>query len=216
MENLQEKKDLSLLSDEELVAEMARRREASKNQERMLKLSFEKDKNDFLQASCLKFIQLSNELRELKLYTITEANKLWDRMYENQGKTPKEVNTFTLKSTNFKITVDRQERFEFTEDAIVHIQSIKEMFASKFAERNKGFYKFLESILMRNTKGEFDPKLLAKGRQQVNELGDVALISEFEKLENCQRVVGSSLYCRAYKLDDQGKWNDINVQFSSL
>lgn len=216
METPAEKKDLSTLTEAELAAELARRKEDRKLKQQKLEQNFTKDKDDYLQSTAFKFISLSNELRDLKIYTITEANKLWDRMYSIQGKEAKEVNTFTLKSDNFKVTVDRQERFEFTEEAIVHIQTIKDIFAVKFAERNKGFYKFLESILMRNSKGEFDPKLLAKGRQQVNELGDVALIEEFEKLENCQRVVGSSLYCRAYLKDELGKWKDINVQFSSL
>lgn len=216
METPAETKDLSTLTEAELAAELARRKEDRKLKQQKLEQTFTKDKDDYLQSTAFKFISLSNELKNLKIYTITEANKLWNRMYSIQGKDAKEVNTFTLKSDNFKVTVDRQERFEFTEEAIVHIQTIKDIFAVKFAERNKGFYKFLESILMRNSKGEFDPKLLAKGRQQVNELGDVALIEEFEKLENCQRVVGSSLYCRAYLKDELGKWKDINVQFSSL
>ncbi len=208
--------DLSQLSAEELEAALKLKKAAKQKEQQKVEDDFSKDKSDFLFATVMKFIALSNELKNLKSHTITEANKLYLRMFEIQGKEPKSVNTFSLKTDTFKITVDRQERFEFTEEATVHIQAIKDIFKEKFADRNKGFYNFLESILMRNAKGDFDPKLLAKGRTQVNNIGDEALIREFEKLENCQRVVGSAMYCRAYKIDDKGRWNDINVQFSSL
>jgi hypothetical protein len=208
--------DLSQLSAEQLEAALLEKKAAKKTAQEKVEKAFKKEKDDFLLASVMKFIALSHELEGLKNFTITTANKLYNDMFEIQGKEPKAVNTFSLKNEKFKVTVDRQERFEFTEEATVHIQSIKDILREKFQDRNKGFYNFLESILMRNSKGDLDPKLLAKGRKQVNDLGDAALINEFEKLSNCQRVVGSALYCRAYKVDEKGKWQDINVQFSSL
>jgi hypothetical protein len=208
--------DLNQLTEAQLEAALQEKKAAKKSEQQKIERAFQKEKDDFLLASLMKFIALSNELEELKNFTITTANKLYCDMFEIQGKEPKEVNTFSLKNDKFKVTVDRQERFEFTEEAVVHIQAIKDILRDKFQDRNKGFYNFLESILMRNTKGDLDPKLLAKGRKQVNELGDEALINEFDKLSNCQRVVGTALYCRAYKIDDRGKWQDVNVQFSSL
>ena len=39
---------------------------------------------------------------------------------------------------------------------------------------------------------------------------------EIEKLDSCQRVVGSSLYCRFYEKNERNKWQDISLNFSSL
>src|SRR5690606_9528184 len=97
-----------------------------------------------------------------------------------------------------KVVVDRQERFEFTEEAMVHINAIKDIFKNKFADRNKGLYNILEGLLIKGSKGEYDPKLLAKARKQVRELGDDNLIAEFDKLDDCQRVTGTASYCRLY------------------
>ena len=47
--------------------------------------------------------------------------------------------------------------------------------------------------------GEFDPKLLYKAKKEAKELGEQSIIDEIEKLDSCQRVVGSSLYCRFYE-----------------
>lgn len=210
--------DLSTLSEKELQAEIARRKAAKKEAQEKAEKSYYNDKEDFLYITASKFQQLHNEMKELKSYSIAEANKLYERMYKIEGKTPKEVNSFSLKNKadTIKVTVDRQERFEFTDEAMVHINAIRDIFKSKFAERNKGLYNILDGLLIKNSKMEYDPKLLAKARRQVRELGDDNLINEFDKLDECQKVTGSSMYCRLHVRDDKGKWKDVSLQFSSL
>jgi len=210
--------DLATLSEKELEAEIARRKQAKKeSQEKAEKLYFN-DKESFLDHTASKFTQIHNEMKELKEYSIAEANKLYERMYTIEGKTPKEVNSFSLKNRadTIKVTVDRQEKFEFTDEAMVHITAIREIFKEKFEARNKGLYNILDGLLIKNTKMEYDPKLLAKARRQVRELGDDNLINEFDKLDECQQVSGSSLYCRLHVRDAKGKWKDVSLQFSSL
>lgn len=210
--------DLSTLSAAELQAELERRAQAEKQAEAKAVKVYQSDKEAYLNHTSSKFIQLHNEMKELKEYSITEANKLYDRMYSIKGKEPKEVNSFTLKNDadTIKVTVDRQERFEFTDEAMVHINAIRDIFKNKFAERNKGLYSILDGLLIKNSKMEYDPKLLAKARRQVRELGDQNLIDEFDKLDECQKVTGSSLYCRLHVRDSKGKWKDVSLQFSSL
>lgn len=210
--------DLSLLSATELQAELERRQQSEKDTHEKAKKQFRADKDSFTLHAGSKFKQLQKEMTELKEYTIREANKLFDRMYTIEGKEPRETKSFSLKNEidTVKVTVDRQERFEFNEEATVHINAIKDIFREKFEARHKGMYNLLDGLLIKGTKGEYDPKLLAKARKQVRELGDDNLISEFDKLEDCQRVVGTSLYCRLYMRDHNNKWNDISLQFSSL
>jgi len=210
--------DLSTLSAADLQKEIKRREEAEKQAEKQAKKQYQADKKDFLKHSASKFHQLNAELKELKEYTIAEANKLYERMYKINGKSPKDVKSFILKNEadDIKVTVDRQERFEFTEEAMVHINAIREIFKAKFSERNKGLYNILDGLLIKNSKMEYDPKLLAKARKQVRELGDENLIAEFDKLDECQRVTGSSMYCRMHVRDEKNKWKDVSLQFSSL
>jgi len=210
--------DLSKLTAAQLQAELERRGEAEKQAEVKAKKQYENDKEAYLQHTASKFQQLHNELKGLKEYTILEANKLYNRMYELKDKQPKEVNSFSLKNDadTIKVTVDRQERMEFTDEAMVHINEIREIFKAKFSERNKGMYNILDGLLVKNSKMEYDPKLLAKARRQVRELGDQNLINEFDKLDECQKVTGSSLYCRLHIIDENKKWKDVSLQFSSL
>lgn len=210
--------DLSTLSKADLAKELERREKEEKKALSTAKAELAADNEAFVLETVSRFSELHDELKELKAQTISRANKLYARMFEVEGKAPKEVKSFSRISADgqLKITVDRQERLAFTDEAEVHIQAIRDIFKEKFEGRNKGFYNLLDSILMKGRKGEYDPKLLAKARQQVKTLGDEALISEFDKLEDCQRVDGTSLYARAYEKDENGKWQDIVIQFSSL
>lgn len=211
-------KTISQMSKAEIQAYLAEQEKTEKAEQTKAKKKYDSDKEDFLNHTSSKFQQLHNELRELKEYSIGEANKLYDRMYRINGKEPKEVNSFSLKNEadTIKVSVDRQERFEFTEEAMVHINAIRDIFKAKFSERNKGLYNILDGLLIKNSKMEYDPKLLAKARKQVRELGDNNLIAEFDKLDECQRVTGSSMYCRLHIRDEKNKWKDVSLQFSSL
>lgn len=210
--------DLSTLTADQLQAELKRRQIAENQKALEKKKAYEKDNEDFIFNAVAKAKQLHNELQEFKKVTIKQANELYIRMYQIEGKEPKEVKTFSRinKNGDLKITVDMQERFAFTDEAEVHLNTIQDIFKNKFQDRNKGFYKLFEKVMMRNNKGEFDPKLLAKARAEVRELGDDELIEQFDKLDECQTVIGSSLYCRVYAKDDKNKWQDVSLNFSSL
>jgi len=210
--------DISKLSKDELRAAL-KKVEAEENAKALqARKAYEKDNEDFINQSVNKARHLHNELKEFKDYTIREANKLYARMYDLQGKEPKDQKQFSRISDdgNMKVTVDMQEKFIFTDDAEVHLSAIQDILKDKFEARNKGFYKFFERVMMRNGKGEFDPKLLYKAKKEARELGEQSLIDELDKLDECQRVVGTSLYCRFYIKNDKNKWQDITLNFSSL
>lgn len=213
-----EKVDLSSLSASELKAELKRRESAEKAAEKQAKNDYLAEKELFINATIGAFTELNLELSTLKATTIDRGSELYKKMFELEGKEPKAVNSFTIKSENedYKVTIDRQERLEFNEEAQVHIETIKDIFQKKFEAVSAGMYGILDHMMMKNTKGDYDPKLLTKVRKQVDELDEPELTAAFEKLVDCQRVSGTGRYCRAYKKDKEGKYQDINVQFSSL
>lgn len=217
--------DPSKLSTADLKALLDQREKEEKQVRIDRKNQFEADKNKFVEETGKEFKRLQEILTKLKSDTILKANELYDRMYTIDDKEPKETKSFSLKNSDdtIKVVVERQERFEFTDEAIVHINAIKDIFKNKFAQRNKGLYEILDGLLIKGTKGEYDPKLLAKARNQVRKLGDDKLIAEFDKLDDCQRVTGTAQYCRLYmrlsktgELSSKAGYTDVSLQFSSL
>lgn len=213
-----ETKPVTELTEKELEQLLEQKRQEKKKALAREKKEYAEEKEKFLNETCDQFNFFHNEMKLLKQDVIQQANAFYERMYKIEGKEPKSTKSFTLKNDTdtIRVTVERQERFEFNDEAIVHINAIKEIFKEKFAKRNQGLYEILDGLLIKGTKGEYDPKLLAKARNQVRKLGDEALISEFDKLDDCQKVTGSALYCRLHVRNGLNKWQDVSLQFSSL
>ena len=155
-------------------------------------------------------------LKELQAESIISHNK---KMYEVLGKEAKETKTITLKTNDGKRKVELvyADILGFNSQAAIHIDAIKDILKEKFNGVEEGFYDFVDSILIKNNNGDYDPKLLTKARQKAQKLkNSEALLSEFDKLEKCRIVVGISRYVRAYEKDENNKMQNISINFSSL
>ena len=209
-------KPLSEYTAAELM-ELAKQKGAVEQEKQIKrKKAYDTDKENFLNEVATKFTEVKGILLSLKNDTISHSENFNALKYELEDKAVKEAKSFELKNDNVKIVVENQDKFDFNDNAIVHINAIKDIFRAKFEGRNKGFYNLLDSILMKNSKGEYDAKLLNKARRQAKELGDEALMNEFDKLNDCLVVVGTAKYVRVYTKDDKNRWKDVSLSFSSL
>jgi hypothetical protein len=189
------------------LMQLAKQKEAVENhQQNQRKVAYAKDKEIFLKEVSSRFNDAQGILETLKTETITHSENFNSLKYELEGKAVKEAKSFELKNDTIKIVVESQDRVEFNDQAIVHINAIKDIFRAKFELRNKGFYNLLDRLLMKNTQCDYDPKLLIKVRKEAKELNDDNLLSEIDKLNDCLIVVGSAKYCRVYTKDDKNRW----------
>ncbi len=209
-------KPLSEYTAAELKEYLKQKEAADQEKQIKRKKAYETDKENFLNEVATKFTEVKGILLSLKNDTISHSENFNALKYELEDKAVKEAKSFELKNDNVKIVVENQDKFDFNDNAIVHINAIKDIFREKFEARNKGFYNLLDSILMKNSKGEYDAKLLNKARRQAKELGDEALMNEFDKLNDCLVVVGTAKYVRVYTKDDKNRWKDVSLSFSSL
>ena len=209
-------KPISEMTASEIEAFLKEKKASETKQQEIRKKAYETDKENFLNEVSTKFKELQTILSDVKNDTIIHSENFNALKYQLEDKAVKEAKSFELKNDNVKIVVENQDKFDFNDTAIVHINAIKDIFREKFESRNKGFYNLLDSILMKNSKGEYDAKLLNKARRQAKELGDDALMLEFDKLNDCLVVVGTAKYVRVYTKDDKNRWKDVSLSFSSL
>ena len=209
-------KPISEMTASEIEAFLKEKKASETKQQEIRKKAYETDKENFLNEVSTKFKELQTILSDVKNDTIIHSENFNALKYQLEDKAVKEAKSFELKNDNVKIVVENQDKFDFNDTAIVHINAIKDIFRAKFEGRNKGFYNLLDSILMKNSKGDYDAKLLNKARRQAKELGDEALMNEFDKLNDCLVVVGTAKYVRVYTKDDKNRWKDVSLSFSSL
>lgn len=209
-------KPITEMSASEIEAFLKQKKAAENQQQQNRKKAYETDKENFLKEVLSRFTDARGILETLKNETITHSENFNALKYQLEDKAVKEAKSFELKNDNVKIVVENQDKFDFNDSAIVHINAIKDIFRAKFEGRNKGFYNLLDSILMKNSKGDYDAKLLNKARREAKELGDDALMEEFDKLNDCLVVVGAAKYVRVYTKDDKNRWKDVSLNFSSI
>jgi len=211
--------DFSQLSREELQAELQRREALEKKEKKKAIDLHIQAKETFISETVAEFERLREIMINTKRVAVKTGNKLYVEMFDVHGKEPKKVKQFSFmnKAKTMKIVVDNAEVLGFSDESIVAIEGIKDFFKDKFEKRSKLVYSVLDTLLSKNNKGDYDPRLLTKIRKEVVEINDPTLTKYYEILRDSQIVTDTALYLRAYKKDKTtGKMSDIVVQFSAL
>lgn len=167
-----------------------------------------------------KMDELSAVLRDFKEESVKLGLELHDKMYEAYDREKRDgIDHYSLVSADGlkKVTIERQWRCEYDESAEVAIAQMKEVLRDKFAGRNKGMYDMLESVLLKNNKGDYDEKLVAKLRKHKDTVNDARFTEALDILANSYKPSSSQTYIRAYRRDtDKGKWVDLTMNWSSM
>lgn len=210
--------DLSKLSAKDLAALLDKKRQEEMNADIERRLDFEANGDLLIDSIVDEHKKLNEHLKtfkDLKSEAVLDYNK---KAYEINGKEYKESKSFkiTHSSGKRKVMLEMKDKLDFNSEAVVHINSIKELISEKFSGLEDGLYDFVDSILVKNNAGDYDPNLLARAKRKAAKLKSPQLMEEFDKLERCRIVVGVSRYIRAYEKDENGKFQDISLNYSSL
>lgn len=203
----------------ELEKQLAEARKTEREEKLKQQLEYKTKKDTFVHAMVNQFVVLNKEMTALKENVFTQGYELHKDMYKIFDRSPKDdQKTHTLQNEDKteKIVIEHSENLVFTEEANVGIDMMHEVLKSKYESRNKGMYRIIDKLLTRNSKGDYDPKLLVKLRELEPEINDTRFSKAIEILNDSQTVDKTALYVRAYRKNDTGKWKDITLQFSSL
>lgn len=213
------KKPITELSSIEMKQVMAHKKKEEFEAEQVRKEAIENECDLLVNAIVDEYTQKSEDLRiwkDLQVEAILTHHK---KMYESLGTEPKETKqiSYITKNGQRKVVLEYADKFGFNNEAVVHIDKIKEIIKREFANTNPKLFGFVESILVKNSAGDYDPKLLTKARKEAEKLDNPQeILEEFDKLEKCKIVVGTSRYVRAYQKDNNNKWEGITLNFSAL
>lgn len=210
--------DVNKLSSAQLEELLEQKRKEERAQENAKKKKYLKDRDLFIKRCITQAVDLSHQMREFKKEAIATSGELRDRAFDLQNQEPKEVKSFSIVTEcgQFKVQVENQERQSFDEHAEVAIATIKEVLKEKFENRNKAMYNIIDDILMKNNKGDYDERLVAKLRKHEDDLQDTRFSKALDALSQSYYTTGSATYVRFYRKVKQNRWEDITMQFSAL
>lgn len=199
------------------LAKEAKAREQADNAEK--RKEYDQLRDTYLSTVFTKMEELSEQLNAFKTESVKLGIELHAKMYEAYGREPKDgIDSYTLTASdgNSKVVIERQWRCEYDETAEVAIVKIKEVLRDKFAQRNQAMYSMLERVLLRNNKGDYDERLVAKLRAEEEKVNDPRFGEALTMLAAAYKPVSSQTYIRAYRKGDTGKWEDITMNWSRM
>ena len=175
-------------------------------------------RDTFVKTAIAEMADISAQMRELKARLIKVGNETHDLMYEIFDKEAKDMKSFTLvtEDQDFKLEIQRAEIQQLNETAEVAINEIKDLLREKFANRNKTMYGMFETVLMKNNKGDYDPRLVAKLRKFEADVNDDRFSKALDTLSDAYYVAETSMYVRGYARTKEGKYEVIPMQFSAI
>lgn len=215
----QEVVTIDQMTTEQLEAALEAKRSQEKQLQKQKERQYELSKHEYVESVVVAFEGYNKELQAFKELALNTGKELYEKMFSIYGKELKDTKSFSIESKDGckKIEIQYDERVEFDERAIVHIGVIKQVFRDKFQDRNKKMYNMLETLLVKNKGGDYDPKLLTKLNKHREDVDDERFTTALDELAKCHKISGTGKYLRAYKrrdLDD--KWECIQIQFSTL
>jgi len=227
-----EKQDANKLSIEELkqqysAAEIKQllkeaEEEEQKEQERK-KREYEQKRDQFVKEKVQYAKELSNVLSEFKQQLIENGHQLHDEMMQlfnvkkkDEGRVQNQFSLIT-QDGKFKLTIEKEEKVNLDESAEAGIEKIRNYMHTHVKKRDHLLYSMLEQLLMKNKKGEWDEKLVAKLSKYEDQIRNEEFSEGLDILRKAYRTVDSSYYVRFYEKNFQtGKLEHIQLQFSSL
>lgn len=187
------------------------------------KKAYEQNRDKHLQKLHLKFSKLHHELKALKAEALEAGNELYTEMMKVYGKEGEKPNTFTLENElgTIKLEIENQERLAFDETITAGITMIKEVIGKLSRKTDSFTHNALMSTLVKNKKGDFDPKIVAKLKSDAqyikNEDHKAEFMEGLQIIQDAQYVSDTARYVRMYEREPETeKFEVIQMQFSTL
>lgn len=211
--------DLNTATEAQLKAALAAKKKNASAKRDAAKQEFETLKDTYIDTTFNRIEEHSRLLREFKTEAVKMGLELHGKMYEVYERTARSLDSYSLvnKEGTKRIVIERQHKCEYDERAEVAIGSIKDVLKEKFSGRNKGMYDIIDSLLLKNGKGDYDERMVAKLRKHEATVNDERFSQALQLLSDSYHPVATQLYIRAYRKEAAtGKWVDIPINWSSM
>ena len=211
--------DARRMSTTELRA-LLREREAEEHKEREgQRAAYDHDRDAYVHGLLARMDDMAAALADLKQQSIRQGQKLHERMYAAYGRVKRrELDHYSLVSSDgrHRVVIERQHRCAYDETSTVAIETIRAVLREKFEGRHKAMYAIIDGILMKNGKGDYDERLVAKLRKHECAVNDSRFSEALDLLAHAYKPTSSQTYVRGYRKDDQGRWREVSMNWSAL
>lgn len=207
------------LSTDELRSLLRERESEERKQRKGLREAYERDRDAYVDGLLEEMGRLSAALQALKRSSSRQGDELHQRMYAAFGRVKRrQLDHYSLVSSDGqrKVVVERQHRCAYDETSAVAIETIRQVLREKFEGRNKAMYAIIDGILMKNGKGDYDERLVARLRKHEPAVNDARFSDALDLLARSYKPTATQVYVRGYTKDGGGRWREVPMSWSAL
>lgn len=210
---------LADLSTEELEQALAKRKAAevaALEKERKL---YEARRETLISAASTMAKDLSDQLTQFKADVFKGVTAFYEQMKEYGDVKTSNKGNFSILSEDkrFKMEVTRNKQFGFDERGNQAEELIKEFLEDKTKKGDKEAYQLISTLLEREQKsGKFDPRNIHKLYQYEHKFKDDRFARAIKLFKEAYTEQKTCQYVRFYEMNENGKYEAIALNFSSI
>jgi len=203
---------------ETLREELAREEAAQRRREEKEKEEYEKDRNHLIVSSFATAIQIASELKAFKAL-LTEAMEEQQNKLNNYGAIrANSKGGFSIKSAdgNLKLTRSRCTVPEWDERSTKAVDLIRDFLQDTVKKRDLKLYEILISFIQRNKKGDLEYSQVMNLVQHEDKYDDPRWLEGLKLIKESFHNELQKYSYQFHKKNDQGEWENLNLNFSAL
>lgn len=187
-------KDLSQLSEKDLQAEIARRRDEKK----AMREQYKELCNEVIPPLFKRLKEASKELQEVKTSVYEDILALTELKIEAYGIRPNQQSHSLSTDKGETITIGFNVNVGYDDTVYVGVAKVKEFINSLITDANTAkLVNQINRLLRPDSKGNLDPKRVMELKQMANEFNSLDFLEAVEIIENAYQPRRSSWFIKA-------------------
>lgn len=206
-------KDLSKLSEKDLQAEIARRREEKKD----LRNQYKELSSEVIPGLFSRLELVSKELSKVKASVFEDILALTELKIEAHGvKANQQSHTFSTEAGE-TITIGFNINVGYDDTVFIGIAKVKEFINSQIKDEiTAKLVNQIHRLLKMDSKGNLDPKRVMELKQMANEFNDMNFLEGVEIIESAYQPKRSSWFIKAGYRDTAGIDKNLPLSISTV
>lgn len=208
-----EKTRLEVLREELAKEEAAENRRIEKE-----KKEYDKAKDHLIKSSFAVAVQIASELQIFKKILTEEMEAQQQRLNEYGSIRANSKGGFSIKSSdgNLKLTRSRCTTPEWNEKSIKAVELIKDFLQDTVKKKDLNLYEILISFIQRNKKGDLEYAQVMNLVQHEDKYKDPRWIEGLKLIKESYHNELQKYSYQFHKKNKEGKWENLNLNFSAL
>ena len=210
--------DLSQLTDEQLAAALKKRNEAKKAEQEAMRKEYEKDREALIGSLCAEADELSEWIKNFHSESLQRLLAFRERTKEYGGVRSNSKGGYSLESKDgqWKVSLEYRRIMGFDERIVLAEDLIKDFMGDTVKKNSKNLYGLLMGFLEKNKEGKLEPARVMELLAHEDKFEDERWKKAIALIKESYSQKDSKYYMNFARKSESGKWENVNLSFSSL